>query len=107
MGDKVLVQVANIFKNNIRDEDVAARWGGEELAIYLPKINHEVAEKIAERIIRRVRDETNPRVTISCGVAHWIADDKDIDYLLLVHKADQALYKAKKNGKDQLIIYSD
>jgi len=107
VGDRVLIQVAKIFKNNIRDEDVAARWGGEELAIYLPKIDQNIAVKVAERIVQRVRDETNPMVKISCGVANWKADDKEIDYMLLVHKADQALYKAKKNGKDQLMIYED
>lgn len=106
IGDKILILVAKIFKSNIREEDVAARWGGEELAIYLPKADENAAVKIGERIVKRVREETDPKVTISCGVASWKAEDKEIDYLKLVHKADQALYEAKNKGKDQLIIYS-
>ncbi len=106
VGDKILIMVANIFKNNIREDDVAARWGGEELAIYLPKADENLAVKIGERIVKMVREETDPKVTISCGVASWKIDDNEIDYLQLVRKADQALYEAKGKGKDQLIIYS-
>lgn len=104
IGDQVLVQVANIFKSSIRGEDVAARWGGEELAIYLPRADVGISKKIGERIVNRVREETNPKITISCGVATWSFDEKNTEYLDIVHRADEALYMAKNNGKDQLRI---
>lgn len=104
-GDQVLVQVANIFKTSIREEDIAARWGGEELAIYLHKANVDISKKIGERIIKRVESETTPKITISCGVATWKGEENNIDYLDLVHKADKALYVAKNNGKNQLRVY--
>ncbi|WP_249713583.1 GGDEF domain-containing protein, partial [Bacillus cereus] len=48
-GDSILIQVASVMKNHIRENDVAARWGGEELAVYLPNINVSSGERIAKR----------------------------------------------------------
>lgn len=102
IGDEVLVQVSNIIKKNIRSHDIGARWGGEELAIYLPRVKLEDGRKIADRIVDRVANETNPRVTISCGIANWEKDMKD-DVQYLVKRADQALYIAKQSGKNQVV----
>ncbi|OEF99186.1 hypothetical protein BHF71_09740 [Vulcanibacillus modesticaldus] len=107
VGDRVLNQVAKILKSSIREEDIAARWGGEELAIYLPKMYTEIAVQIGGRITERVKNETNPRVTVSCGIATWEADDSDISYLSLVRKADHALYNAKNSGKNQVRVYDE
>ncbi|MEC2077720.1 sensor domain-containing diguanylate cyclase [Metabacillus fastidiosus] len=103
IGDEVLIQVANIIKNNIRERDIGARWGGEELAIYLPQVEPKTGIKIAKRVVQKVRELTNPTVTISCGVTYWTAGKNDT-FQYLFSLADKALYEAKHNGKNQVII---
>jgi diguanylate cyclase (GGDEF)-like protein len=103
VGDEVIVQVAGIIMNSIRGTDVAARWGGEELAVYLPSISLETGVAIAERIVRKVSESTNPVVTISCGVSHWNMARED-SYSWLFKRADKALYTAKESGKNQVVV---
>ncbi|WP_338788929.1 diguanylate cyclase domain-containing protein [Metabacillus sp. FJAT-53654] len=103
VGDEVLVQVANIIKSNIRENDVGARWGGEELAVYLPQVDLASGISVAERIVKRVRENTNPMITISCGVSYWNAEI-DKNFHQLFSKADKALYIAKNEGKNQVIV---
>lgn len=104
IGDKILIQVSGIIKTCIRDSDIAARWGGEELAIYLPQVSIDQAVRIAERIRNRVSNETNPKVTVSCGVSDWHWEDEKISVELLFYKSDMALYKAKHDGKNQIKV---
>jgi len=103
VGDEVLIQVAKIMKNNIRDHDIGARWGGEELAIYLPHVELEIGTAIAERIVKKVKENTSPTVTISCGVSTWKAENGK-NYDQLFSRADKALYSAKNLGKNQVIV---
>ncbi|MBD8068991.1 diguanylate cyclase domain-containing protein [Bacillus sp. PS06] len=103
VGDSVIVQVAEIMKANIRDNDIGARWGGEELAIYLPKVELSIGIAIADRLVEKVRDHTSPQVTISCGVAYWRNETEDTVQQLF-HRADQALYMAKDSGKNRVVI---
>ncbi|MGD6992642.1 sensor domain-containing diguanylate cyclase [Sutcliffiella horikoshii] len=103
VGDKILIQVANIINANIRETDIGARWGGEELAIYLPKVDLNLGESIVVRIIEKIREETDPGVTVSCGLSFWNKNTQDSPRDLF-HRADYALYKAKDQGKDQLCI---
>jgi diguanylate cyclase (GGDEF)-like protein len=103
VGDKILIQVANIIIDNIRETDIGARWGGEELAIYLPKIDIDLGEQIACRIINRIREHTNPGVTVSCGISFWNKELNDSPKSLF-HRADFALMKAKDEGKNQLCM---
>jgi two-component system, cell cycle response regulator len=105
IGDEVLVQVANIIKSSIRENDIGARWGGEELAIYLPHVELGVGVAIAERILKRVRENTSPIVTISCGLANWNAEI-NINFNQLFSRADKALYTAKGDGKNQVVIHA-
>jgi diguanylate cyclase (GGDEF)-like protein len=104
IGDKILIQVSGIIKTCIRDSDIAARWGGEELAIYLPQVSIDQAVRIAERIRNRVFNETHPKVTVSCGVSDWHWEDEKISVELLFYKSDMALYKAKHEGKNQIKV---
>ncbi|QGQ96970.1 diguanylate cyclase [Paenibacillus psychroresistens] len=104
IGDKILIQVSSIIKTCIRDSDIAARWGGEELAIYLPQVSIDQAVRIAERIRNRVFNETQPKVTVSCGVSDWHWEDEKISVELLFYKSDMALYKAKHDGKNQIKV---
>lgn len=104
VGDKILIAVSHIIKSSIRDSDIAARWGGEELAIYLPQVARDQAVRIAERIRQRVVSETNPQVTVSCGVSDWNWEDEKISVESLVYRADMALYGAKHAGRNQVKI---
>lgn len=106
IGDEIIVQVANIIRNNIRDTDIAARWGGEELAVYLPKVELKTGTEIAKRIVKAVALETNPKVTISCGVSFWNKDQLKAmtSSDSLFKHADAGLYKAKEEGKNQVVL---
>ncbi|WP_025697042.1 sensor domain-containing diguanylate cyclase [Paenibacillus durus] len=104
-GDHILKQVSDILRASIRQGDLAARWGGEELALYLPQLNAEQAYIVAERIRQRVQEETSPSVTVSCGIADWDLTDKDRPSAdTLFYRADMALYEAKNNGRNKVVV---
>ncbi|ASA21018.1 sensor domain-containing diguanylate cyclase [Paenibacillus donghaensis] len=105
-GDKILKQVSEIVKSSIRQGDIAARWGGEELAVYLPQLGAQQSMFVAERIRKRVMDETEPRVTVSCGIAEWSWTDERVSVESLFYRADMALYEAKNQGRNRVVIDS-
>lgn len=101
-GDKVIVDVANIINRNIRDTDFAGRYGGEEFLVIFPNTDITKAKKIAERIRKAVEEHEfieGIRSTISGGVKQYM----DENLMELIHSADINLYKAKKNGKNQVV----
>lgn len=105
VGDEVLIQVSNLIRHSIRDSDIAARWGGEELAVYLPRVDKNTAHAVAERIRECVEQETSPQVTISCGLAKWNREmDVNLSVEALFHQADIALYEAKNSGRNQVVL---
>lgn len=105
VGDEVLIQVSNLIRHSIRDSDIAARWGGEELAVYLPRVDKITAHSVAERIRECVEQETSPQVTISCGLAKWNREqDVNLSVEALFHQADIALYEAKNSGRNQVVL---
>lgn len=116
MGDEVLKILARILKEKIRGIDVAARYGGEEFAIIAPETDSERVAIFAERL-RRIIEETNfnghantpLKITISIGTASYT--EKDIEKRtsgeILISRADQALYRAKKQGRNQVCSYLD
>ncbi|MBM7692908.1 diguanylate cyclase (GGDEF)-like protein [Peribacillus deserti] len=106
VGDEVLVQVANLILKNIRGTDIGARWGGEELAVYLPDVPLSIGVAIAKRLVEKVNMTSNPKVTISSGMSHWKKGRMD-SAKSLFKRADEALYRAKKSGKNKLIIHED
>ncbi|WP_163101344.1 sensor domain-containing diguanylate cyclase [Peribacillus alkalitolerans] len=103
VGDRVLVQVADLIKGSIRNGDIGARWGGEELAVYLPRVPIEIGQSIAERISNKVSEYSNPGVTVSCGVSYWNHAVPDSTFSLF-KRADDALYIAKNSGKNKVIV---
>jgi diguanylate cyclase (GGDEF)-like protein len=102
VGDKIILQVADIIRENIRSNDIAARWGGEELAIFLPNTSITASIQIAERLVERVAQNTNPKVTISCGISYWDENMPD-QTTNIFFRADKALYRAKAKGKNQVV----
>ncbi|MEQ6388710.1 sensor domain-containing diguanylate cyclase [Bacillaceae bacterium S4-13-58] len=106
IGDEVLIQVADVLKYHKPKHGIAARWGGEELALYIPNADQEKTIDIAKKVIQDVSLLTNPKVTISCGVTSWtIQDGKSQDELLT--RADKALYQAKNDGKNCVCSYTE
>ncbi len=104
VGDTVLKEIASTIKNVVRKTDIVARYGGEEFAIILPYTTLHGAVEEAERIRDRVEKSTygglsSERITLSIGVA--TCPHKDIALSGdLVNMADNALYRAKKDGKN-------
>jgi len=109
VGDEVLQEFARRIAANVRGIDLACRYGGEEFVVVMPDTDVSYAYTVAERLRRSI--ETTPveisrppgrlKITISIGIAgsegeHDIADD-------LLHRADQALYRAKRNGRNRVV----
>ncbi len=109
MGDEVLVTTAAILKNSVRDSDVVARLGGDEFMLYLPFDNNsDFLEKRLEDIrIKMNRDvkSTEATVTVSSSIGvTFYNGGKDFD--TLYKEADEALYKSKENGKNQITVHA-
>ena len=109
-GDAVLKAFAEIFMNNIRAEDIACRYGGEEFTIILPDTTVKGACDRADSIVAAVTDlkvqagkETYSGFGISIGVSFYPGDGDTYDELL--QRADAALYEAKRNGRNQVSLY--
>jgi len=108
-GDGVLVEAARALRKGLREVDVAARYGGEEFAIILPDTPREGAFIVAERVRRELetRSEFAPakvRITTSGGVASFPLDASGADEL--IQRADDALYRAKVEGKNRIVMES-
>jgi len=104
VGDKVLKELVLTFKKSIRSSDVAVRWGGEEFIVITPKTTLEQAQQLAETIRQTVKCTAYSKVghlTISIGVASF---EKTDNLKSLVQRADNALYRAKKLGRDNIQI---
>ena len=105
-GDEALRIVAAILKEDLRGADVAVRYGGEEFSVLLPATSIEEAGAIAERIRIHMEQTEFPKrkVTISIGAASMSEEIKTVEDLILA--ADKALFRAKKNGRNNIQIYS-
>ncbi|WP_165873423.1 GGDEF domain-containing protein [Parasulfuritortus cantonensis] len=109
-GDVVLSQVAQLLQHNCRKDDVVFRFGGEEFCVVAPCTPIQEAIRLGERIAAAVRARrygANPAhlvVTVSVGVACLAAGDRDAEALSA--RADQALYAAKKAGRDRVVALS-
>jgi diguanylate cyclase (GGDEF)-like protein len=103
IGDKVLAEIANVILDCIRDSDILARYGGDELILLLPDTKLDVAVSVLERI-RFIIEATSftkiKRITVSIGV-HQIKENETIDDAITF--ADMALYKAKSEGRNQVV----
>ncbi len=107
-GDQALATIAKILKTNIRDIDLVARYGGEEFTIVLPYANLTIAESIADRLLQSISahaaipDAPDARLSVSIGISVFPDFCNTPDELLKT--ADAALYRAKRNGKNQYCV---
>lgn len=107
-GDKVLKQLAELLKYDFRDEDIVARWGGEEFAIGLYGIDQQQCVERITRFLQTFRQhefidtqKQKFQVTFSAGIAEYPCDGTNLEELY--HVADTQLYKAKISGRNQVL----
>jgi diguanylate cyclase (GGDEF)-like protein len=111
VGDEVLRSLAGELRKIIRYPDTIGRYGGEAFLLVLPKRTPESASELAEHLCQQVRSipivagQNTFHITISMGIAQYKIHEEDWQKLL--DRADQALYKAKNNGRDQWAIIDD
>lgn len=108
VGDQVLINLAICCSRGLRNKDLFARTGGEEFSILLPNTCATEAYKVAARVFKSLlhnqsnSDYDGPAYTASYGVA--TIRPADINFEMLFTRADQALYRAKQNGRNQIVV---
>jgi two-component system, cell cycle response regulator len=109
IGDEVLREFAKRISANVRGIDLACRYGGEEFVVVMPDTDIAFAYTVSERLRQQI--ETTPfeisrtpgalSITISIGIAGWTGENDTAEALL--HRADQALYSAKRTGRNKVV----
>lgn len=107
-GDKILINTANVVSNWLDKDDIIARYGGEELIIYISDFNDESSVYDKVEVIRRSVEQSKvilngqeKSVTASFGISFFPLDGSDINDLIKI--ADDLLYKSKKSGKNKVL----
>ena len=110
-GDRVLEGVGRCCRENLRDDDIVGRLGGEEFAMVLPRTEAATASEVADRLRRAIGArkvewrEESITVTMSAGVAELSDEDRSLEDLL--HRADERLLEAKELGRNQIVTDSN
>ena len=104
-GDDALARVAGVSRTTARKTDLVARLGGEEFGLIMPGCSIQDAERLAERVRRNIEHESQHWdcvVTVSVGVA--TVSEHVVDGNHLVQAADEALYAAKRSGRNRVAV---
>lgn len=104
IGDDVLVEIAKLLKSSIRSSDIIGRWGGEEFLIICPNTTSSEASLLAEKMRVKIKAHSFTLVgqkTCSFGISELKIDDQEED---VFQRADTALYQAKQNGRNSIVI---
>ncbi len=107
VGDHVLAELAGLVRDAVRRVDIVARYGGEEFCILAPETSAEGVADLAEKLRRRVEAHEFAgagRMTVSFGVAQYFPGESPAS---LLARADQALYQAKREGKNRVVCAAD
>lgn len=108
-GDKVLKHTAKVMNRVLRDNDIYARWGGEEFVVALPQSSKKSSVRVAEKLCNALAeskinlDGNIEKITMSVGIVMH-SDETSLDEM--IEKADRAMYKAKKKGKNQVVTFT-
>ena len=108
VGDRALLHLATVMGSKLREIDHLARWGGEEFLALLPATGADEAQALAERLCERVRsmplatEAGRLPLTASVGVAEWLGPHDSLQ--ALIGRADEALYAAKRDGRDRVHV---
>lgn len=108
-GDKALIEAASCITSSIREgQDVAGRLGGDEFGVFLPRTDRNGARAVAEKIITKIRsNEMLSRYGVTASAGVFCADRVNSAYIGasdIVKRADEAMYRAKKEGKNTVVI---
>ncbi|MBK3493602.1 sensor domain-containing diguanylate cyclase [Viridibacillus sp. YIM B01967] len=103
-GDAILVTIARHLTEMVQGKGICARWGGEEIAVYLPNQTFVESIDLVGKIIASIPKVTVPSVTVSSGVAVW-HKELQANFQSVFQNADIALYEAKNNGKNQFRLF--
>ncbi len=101
-GDKLLIETANLFRKHLRSEDIAARWGGDEFAILMPKTTSKDAEKIVQRIIDGGNKLNTDMGILSIAFGWETKTDSSMDLENVFKNAEEYMYK-KKTSESQSV----
>lgn len=103
-GDEVLKKIGTALSKTIRKSDIGCRYGGEELVVIMPQTEQESALEVAERVRQRVENINldGKNVTVSIGISQATSSVKSSKTLLKL--ADDALYQAKSEGKNKIVM---
>lgn len=107
VGDQILVAISKILSEQIRETDILGRWGGEEFIIICPHTTENEASQLAEKLrcsIELHRFDTVGQKTCSFGISAFDLNDDDCKEV--IKRADEALYVAKKNGRNCVVNYN-
>lgn len=99
-GDLCLKTLAQVASGNIREVDFLGRYGGDEFIIVLPSLTTNEAKYVAERFQNKVNEMSNPKLTVSIGIATYPQDGHTVKEL--ISAADMGLYKSKSRGKNAI-----
>lgn len=108
VGDEVIIFMTQIVIDNLRKPDCFGRFGGEEFVVLLPETDTDEALIVAERIRSSIQNQSitvedkKVSITISIGVSSYYLGDKTID--AIIQRSDQALYQAKNQGRNRVIV---
>lgn len=109
-GDRTLVGFADLIRNNLRAGDCFARLGGEEFGLYLPRTGETQAIAIADRLRRATGEleimSDGERVPLSVSMGIAVADGRERSWEDLFNRADTALYQAKRDGRDRIVVHA-
>ena len=103
-GDNLLRKIAETIKQTLRSVDEISRYGGDEFSVILPETSAEQAHGVALKLLEAVAKlQLKEKVGISIGIAEH---NESLDRLELVSRADRALYRAKREGKNRVCLHS-
>lgn len=111
VGDEVLKRLAAAIQQSLRQVDYFGRYGGEEFSVLLPETELEQAQQVGDRLRSLVSsleilvDEQVTSITVSIGITTY--DPKDVNIDAVFERADQALYQAKRTGRNRCCVYSE
>jgi diguanylate cyclase (GGDEF)-like protein len=111
IGDIAIELVAQKCQQSLRNEDLCARWGGEEFIVFLSETSITKARAVGIRIQNNIKDISLPvdnpdlTITVSVGIAQYKENDQNMDQI--ISRADKALYRAKNNGRNQIVLENE
>ena len=109
-GDEVIIRIANTCTQNVRDDDIVCREGGDEFVIILPACNEATATSIASNILKSFREpfklKNGTTLTMSLSIGVYCNSTGTVDYIQALRFADQAQYAVKQNGRNNVLCYS-